>query len=46
VVLSNFFWNVLFLRDIKNNKSLKIEGEEEDIEITTDSGLVYAQATW
>ena len=44
MVLSNFFWNVLFLRDIKNNKSLKIEGEEEDIEITTDSGLVYAQA--
>lgn len=34
----------LFLRDIKHNKTLNIEGESEDIEIETDSGMVYAQA--
>lgn len=34
----------LFLRDIQDNKSIKIEGKSEDIEIETEYGLVYAQA--
>lgn len=34
----------LFLRDIKHSDFLKIEGENEDIEIGTAGGLVYAQA--
>lgn len=34
----------LFLKGIKENKSLNIEGEKEDIEIETEHGLVYAQA--